>query len=144
MVPAPEEASKWDNKAHRNREVVSRSVTLWTFVSRTCHKGISKQNVHKGISKTNVHKGISKNNVHKGISKQNVQRRRWHTSPHRTRHRQNPDAKRRGRRSGGHPGGRLYHFPRVIISVCSDPFWDRLKTLGPLCAWSCSPGPGGC
>ena len=151
MVPAPEEVTKGGNKARRKRDIVSRSVTLWTLdilvfikgfpnkmsikgfpnkifsvtlpglgsmvvkwwtetiwitvsqhaesifetlslcgdhhipqlqntplsrcvtlLPRTCHTGISKQNVHKGFSKQNVHKGFSKQNVHKWISKQNV------------------------------------------------------------------------
>ena len=69
MVSRPGEAFQGLKNSHRSPEILSR---CHAPLSRSCHKGISKQNVHKGISKQNVHKGISKQNVHKGISKQNV------------------------------------------------------------------------
>ena len=49
MVLAPEEASKWGNRAHRKRDIVSRSVTLWTFDILVFIKGFPNKMFIKGF-----------------------------------------------------------------------------------------------
>ena len=61
MVPAPEEATTWDNKARRNREVVSRSVTLSTcvdFQTNCSIKGFPNKMLIKGFPNKIVIKGF--------------------------------------------------------------------------------------
>ena len=58
MVPAPEEVTKWGNKARRKREVVSRSVTLWTFDILVFIKGFPNKMFIKGFPNKMFIKGF--------------------------------------------------------------------------------------